>query len=563
MILEKINHYATQKVSQFGAQYTAFSIFGIINYPLAYFFELYYVGHVETDNLILRFIATLLCFCLYSLNKSKSKFKQLLPLFWYFTVIVSIPLLASYMLLKHNFSMSWLINFNVGILITILLFDWLSFIYIEIVGIALGVAIYGSLNGIPNTFPEAENLGLFLYLFFCIIILAPIFSRNKELFNLNNIKLKDNINKELERQVEERTFELNKALAVKTEFLNNISHEIRAPISAFSIAADTLANDWNKIDNTKRYALAKLVAQAANRIRNLSMHLINATKFQNSTSSLNLQKINLTSLINDFIDEAETLYLKDKKIKIKFNCKQVYFVNGDYEALGQVIRNIVINAIKFSPDKSIITIHLKRNNGVIKVTTSDEGVGIPENELEKIFSYFYQSSRTKTGAGGVGLGLHLAKQIIEAHRGKIWAKNNEIGASFIFTLNEFITKDSTASKHQKTIIVIDDEESMINSIKLGLASKTQIQVMAALSGVEGLELLKSINQKIDLIVLDIMMPGMNGIETLKIIKQEWPKLKVIMHSGIATTAERNEALELGAHAFLAKPYTIDKLIELL
>ena len=497
----------------------------------------------------------------------------------------------------------------------VLLVDWLMFLILELIGILLGLSLFTLLHDKIPSVPSGEITSLFFYMYFWISVTGVVFSRNNEVFHQLILRIKEQLNNELQNTVSERTSELTKALDVKKEFLNNISHEIRAPIAAFSMAADSLEQGWDKLKEVQKYAMVKIIAQAANRIKNLSMHLINATKFQDSVSSLSMTKLNLTDIIRDFIDEAEALYLKEKKIKIKFACKDEVMVNADYEAIGQVVRNIVLNAIKFSPEKSTITVNLKQDKKNACVTVSDEGVGIPVDELDKIFGPFYQSSRTKTGAGGVGLGLNITKQIIDAHCGEIWAENNKKGSSFIFTLpldraknnenkytdsrsrivniddsllrkvtgdfwregrnpifvgahlsiqksDEPILQASGVYKYNK-ILVIDDEEPLIRTVEIGLSIHGGTEVIFALSGADGLRLLETLHSKIDAIVLDVMMPEMDGIKTLKIIKNKWPNLKVIMHSGVATEAERAQALKLGAHAFLTKPYKISKLIDLL
>lgn len=560
-----LNNLAAEKVKRFGAQYNAFAIFGMLNYPLAYLFEYYAAGKFETDDLIFRSTGFLLSILLYYFNNYSSKSRStFLPLLWYVTVIISIPLLATYMLLKSHFSIGWLINYNIGILIVILLFDWLSFVIIELIGVTVGVAIFIAINGIPNVLPKEENLSLFFYLFFCIVIIAPIFSRNRELFNLHSLKDKDLLNKLLEDKVNMRTQELTAALSVKTEFLNNISHEIRTPISGFSMTAETLVEHWERLAENERREMAKVIAKSAGRIKNLAMHLIDATKFQGGEQILNFQKVNLTQLIYDIIDEAYMLYIADKHVEIKFHSDRDYYAKADPEAILQVLRNILTNAIKFSPTNSVIEIKIEHEGINTTVIVTDEGVGIPEEELEQIFAPFYQSSRTKTGAGGVGLGLNISKQIIIQHQGKIWAKNNVgKGASIIFSLESVETKDRPSTETlAKTILIIDDEELLLESLYMSL-SASGLTVLTASSGAQGLSIIEQQQQEIDVILLDIMMPGMDGIEVLKEITNKWPQLKVIMHSGIAGNEEIEMSKKLGAHSFIKKPYKIKELLELI
>ncbi len=109
-------------------------------------------------------------------------------------------------------------------------------------------------------------------------------------------------------------------------------------------------------------------------------------------------------------------------------------MTGDTHRLSQVIRNLLSNAVKFSPKSGTIRVETLRNSETITLRVRDEGSGIPDDELESIFSKFVQSSRTKTGAGGTGLGLAIIRQIVEAHGGQIWAELADVGACFVIEL---------------------------------------------------------------------------------------------------------------------------------
>lgn len=373
------------------------------------------------------------------------------------------------------------------------------------------------------------------------------------------LQLKDS-NLILEQRVDERTKELQNALEVKTEFLNNISHEIRAPINGFSMAADNLINHWKKLNEERRYEMVEMIAKSAKRINDLTAHLIELSKLSSKNKILKLQEVNLCDLIKDIVDECQDLYLDNKKIGFVFKPKKQYYAKIDKEAIGQVLRNILVNSTKFSPDDSIITLTIKELKKELVISISDIGVGIPADELKTIFNPFTQSSRTKSSAGGTGLGLAIAKQIVEQHGGEIYALNNEKrGCSFIFTLpvlkNIYIGKKNNAGK----ILVIDDEEIALNVIETGLTLRG-FKVVVAAGGVEGLKYLQKHHEEISIVLLDLMMPGIYGLEVLKVIKEKYPQLIVIIQSGIADDDEIGKALSLGADDFFRKPYKIDDVV---
>lgn len=166
------------------------------------------------------------------------------------------------------------------------------------------------------------------------------------------------------------------------------------------------------------------------------------------------------------------------------------------------------------------------------------------------------------------MGLNIAKQIVEAHGGKIWTTNNlRGGGNFIFTLstskNEAISERKTTSNtnfEKKTILLIDDDQAIHASLTLGLFAQG-LKTLSAMDGFEGLELLEKSSDEIGIVVLDIMMPGMNGFEVLKVIKSKWPDIKVVMHSGFASIEDLEKIKQLGASAFIKKPYKIAELLE--
>ncbi|MFQ5413834.1 MAG: sensor histidine kinase, partial [Phycisphaerae bacterium] len=107
----------------------------------------------------------------------------------------------------------------------------------------------------------------------------------------------------------------------------------------------------------------------------------------------------------------------------------------DADEIMQVVRNLLTNAVKFSPDRGVIDVDMRPGDAGIVTRVSDQGIGLPDDEFDAVFGRFVQSSRTKSGAGGTGLGLAICRQIISAHGGRIWAENNETGgATFSFEL---------------------------------------------------------------------------------------------------------------------------------
>ena len=245
----------------------------------------------------------------------------------------------------------------------------------------------------------------------------------------------NSINIELENKVKLRTSDLEKALASKTEFLNNMSHEIRTPIQGFTAISEGLVEHWSSFNDDKKLNLATQIASSAKRLAALLNNLLDLSKFTADKMLMYFHQMDINLTIDNIIEECNVLYLNKKLVKIEFNKCDDGNLIADEERIGQVLRNLFVNAIKFSKNNSRITTSLHNTKENIHFSITDEGVGIPKDELEAIFDPFTQNTRTKTAAGGTGLGLSICKQIITAHNGKIWAVNNpKFGSSFHFII---------------------------------------------------------------------------------------------------------------------------------
>lgn len=250
----------------------------------------------------------------------------------------------------------------------------------------------------------------------------------------------------LEEKVKERTHDLEKVMKIKSQFLSNMSHEIRTPIHGIMNYADFLVQDWDLLSKEEKYEFVKKLQTNSGRLLSLINNLLDLSKLDAGKMDFYMERLNLLNVVKDVIQECSALYENKKMLEIllDYNDKANYFAVFDKERISQVIRNILSNAIKFTP-KGKITIALKHvkfknnnNNKLqgIQLDIKDEGIGIPEDELLYIFEQFNQSAKTKTGAGGTGLGLAISKEIINAHKGLIWAVNNEdkIGSTFTIVI---------------------------------------------------------------------------------------------------------------------------------
>ncbi len=263
-------------------------------------------------------------------------------------------------------------------------------------------------------------------------------------------KILQSSNHELEHKVKERTECLEEALKIKTDILNNVSHEVRTPIQGITVISEGLVENWYNLDEMKKYSYATQVAINAKSLFSLVGNILDMSKFANNKMILDFKEINFNLLVREMIKECKTLYIRDKNIDLSFEDSQDSLViTADKEKITQVIRNLFVNAIKFSPINSEIRAKvsltsisfeqevdhkLQYKTEAIHFSLQDHGIGIPQDELERIFEAFHQSIKTQNKVGGTGLGLAIAREIIFAHHGKIWAESDEDGSTLHFVI---------------------------------------------------------------------------------------------------------------------------------
>jgi PAS domain S-box-containing protein len=236
------------------------------------------------------------------------------------------------------------------------------------------------------------------------------------------------------------------ANAAKSVFLANMSHELRTPMHAIlsytHLAEKKLTS--GPIEQTQHFLSE--ITNSGNRLLLLLNDLLDLSKLQSGKSQMNFRTHDVRDIIHRVASESSPL-LHAKKLSFIVEDSTIdTFIECDLQKIYQVFLNLLSNAIKFTPNGKFIRASFKMSRDslggqesdmnlepTLQIAFEDQGIGIPENELNTIFDKFVQSSKTNTGAGGTGLGLAISKEIVEAHRGKIWATNGQdVGA--IFTL---------------------------------------------------------------------------------------------------------------------------------
>ena len=400
---------------------------------------------------------------------------------------------------------------------------------------------------------------LTLILFLIMTSSILLFLRFNRKIKASSIRLQNEVDKHkvTAKKLQKAKRDADLANKAKGDFLANMSHEIRTPMNAIigmtylmkQTDFSPQQKDYiNKIENSANVLLGLI-----NDILDFSK--IEAGKLEIENIDFNLHTVieNVTSLVEMKTAEKNIDFIVSYDPGLNMN------LHGDPLRLGQILTNLVNNAVKFTENGEVGIYIQSIEKDYFRFEVRDTGIGLTKEQQEKLFQSFTQADASTTRKyGGTGLGLAISRQLVNMIGGRIWVESEYgKGSSFIFEimLKELHKKDTEVKLFSdKKVLVVDDTPSWQKILK-GLLKQYSIHVDAVDSGEEAIKLMCSENKHYDLVLMDWRMQGMDGIETSKIIKQHCKDLPttIIMVSSYSQETVVSAAKKQGIDIFLHKP----------
>ena len=366
---------------------------------------------------------------------------------------------------------------------------------------------------------------------------------------------------------------------LKSAFLTNMSHEIRTPMNGIIGFTELLKEPLLTVEERQDFIQTIQISGA--RMLNTINSIVDMSKIESGLISVDIKETNINEKI-EFTYKFFKPEVESKGLQFLFKTgltSKEANINTDNEKVYGILTNLVRNAIKFTYKGSIefgYDIVKTQHSASLQFFVKDTGVGIPENQKELIFERFRQGSESyNRGYEGSGLGLSICKSYVEMLGGRIWVESEENkGSTFYFTVPYNPVSEQTSAigkivftenkevqiKKLKILIVEDDEISY--SLLTRVVQKISREVLHAITGVEAIEACRT-NPDIDLVLMDIRMPRMNGLEATQQIRQFNKDVIIIAQTAYGFSGDCEKALEAGCNDYITKPINMTILFELI
>ena len=420
----------------------------------------------------------------------------------------------------------------------------------------------GSLSGTPIPFSidikSPWYATWWAYLLYALLGLAAI--------ALGIYFYRDHLRKEASleqiRQEADRQHQLNE---MKLRFFTNISHDFRTPLSLIISPLETYLNDGrHKADE----AFFRPIYRNAVRLHHLVNQILDFRKLEAESLHLNLTYGNLVPFLQD-VCSSFTLFADEKSIHLEFLPGQEEILTAfDKDKLSKTVMNLLSNAFKYAPSGGRITVRVREEDGHDIITVADTGPGIPDSQKEAVFERFYQYQGDNAPYIGSGIGLHIVKEFVELHEGTVAITDN-VPSGSVFTVRLPVRGKEEATRPEvseaseipveaavqpagRKILLVEDNADFREFV--GGQLSDSFKVFTAVDGRSALQVLEK--EDIDLIISDIMMEGMDGLELCRAVKSNLvtSHIPFILLTAKALAEDEVRGLELGADDYVTKPF---------
>jgi signal transduction histidine kinase/DNA-binding response OmpR family regulator/ligand-binding sensor domain-containing protein len=356
---------------------------------------------------------------------------------------------------------------------------------------------------------------------------------------------------------------------MKINFFANVSHDLRTPLTLIIAPVEDLI-DKARDNDTKSILI--MVHKNAQRLYSLVNQILDFRKIGIGGQKFQLQTVDIVGLVRGATDTFR-LMAQSQKIKLTMTASDSNILTTvDVDKITKVVMNLLSNAFKFTPAGGNISVEVRREDGKVVIVVADTGTGIPHDKREKIFERGYTSASEEYNTEGQGLGLSIVKSYVEMHQGTIAVTGNDPqGAVFTVCLPDILTdvdtgrgdiptpalKNQSSTETSKTLLLVEDNTDLLSY--MGHVLEKEYTVCQSTDGSQALDILKTTH--VDIIVSDVMMEGMDGMELCRRVKTDITisHIPLILLTARALDADQLKGLQLGADDYITKPFNFEIL----
>ncbi|MBQ7194075.1 MAG: response regulator, partial [Bacteroidales bacterium] len=367
---------------------------------------------------------------------------------------------------------------------------------------------------------------------------------------------------EKEKLEKERAEGVNK---LKTKFFANITHDFRTPLTLIISPVESMISEEKDADKLSKL---DIVRQNAYRLLRLVNQILDFKKVENKQVELNLTNGDLVAILRGVCDTFKEMSHK-KNVSLLFETTEDRLnMDFDADAMDKIMVNLIANAIKFTPEGGHVLVSLnRRQEDSVEVSVTDTGVGIPEDDIPRIFERFYQVGEShERETKGTGLGLSIVKELVDLHGGEISVSSDSNGTTFKFSVpirNEVKKTDADAGTHAddsaaNRILLVEDNKEMRDYLAKEISAKHRVKAVE--SAEAALDVMA--RELPDMVVSDVMLGGMSGVDLCRKIKSEESlnHIPVLLLSALTDESSVISGFDAGADEYIGKPFNIRVLL---